>query len=549
MAGPGGGPPRRSHTKSRKGCETCKRRHIRCDENFPQCRNCTKHNCRCPYMDMMGVFPAYSDRSVTPERADLLWNPQIEADIAHWQQTDEFPFPELFVCPAIFSQQFSSERLRLLYHIASVSSELGQYDANKFTIWTHQVPLFLKIGIDYIFVMHALLALAATHLAWLTKCSVTASLAYEHRGIAMTGLHETIGSFSKKNSDAVLAASLILSWQESGWRGWTQLMHGTSSVIDAMQPWKNTSQLGDFIAQQNLFLTAPPSPLPSSRNIPQKKHFDALQQAYLQLQKVEAHFGENEEAFKKAIKQLMAFIQGVQKITPNHTVAQLFEMLDTLRAWLFWQPVMFLQKNRSSPPALLVVAHYYTVVLVVEPFFSEVGAAYFGSLTLNPIQEIACHLISTNYYQNSIDKILELMKYPIEIVSSFKNRMYSTQPEVILSPFALEKTKTNLYKNCPATFSFASHDNLNFSYSHEQLMDMQSKSQIAESLSPGSSDAYLMTSSPNSQIYYHNSDSLYHLDEWKFFCSDQRDDFTLHNSNEHSSNSKFRELSFPATTT
>ena len=25
-----------SHTKSRKGCETCKRRHIRCDENFPQ---------------------------------------------------------------------------------------------------------------------------------------------------------------------------------------------------------------------------------------------------------------------------------------------------------------------------------------------------------------------------------------------------------------------------------------------------------------------------------------------------------------------------------
>ncbi len=32
----GDGPPRKSHTKSRKGCTTCKRRHIRCDENFPQ---------------------------------------------------------------------------------------------------------------------------------------------------------------------------------------------------------------------------------------------------------------------------------------------------------------------------------------------------------------------------------------------------------------------------------------------------------------------------------------------------------------------------------
>lgn len=36
MVGPGGGPPRKSHTKSRNGCKTCKRRHIRCDETFPQ---------------------------------------------------------------------------------------------------------------------------------------------------------------------------------------------------------------------------------------------------------------------------------------------------------------------------------------------------------------------------------------------------------------------------------------------------------------------------------------------------------------------------------
>lgn len=30
-------PARRSHTKSRKGCDTCKRRHIKCDEEKPQC--------------------------------------------------------------------------------------------------------------------------------------------------------------------------------------------------------------------------------------------------------------------------------------------------------------------------------------------------------------------------------------------------------------------------------------------------------------------------------------------------------------------------------
>ena len=67
--------------------------------------------------------------------------------------------------------------------------------------------------------MHALLALSATHLAWLTECPLAANMAYEHRGIALKGLQEAIGLFDRQNSDAVLAASLLLSWQASDWYG------------------------------------------------------------------------------------------------------------------------------------------------------------------------------------------------------------------------------------------------------------------------------------------------------------------------------------------
>lgn len=67
--------------------------------------------------------------------------------------------------------------------------------------------------------MSALLALSATHLAWLTDCPLTANMAYEHRGVALKGLHEAIGEFSPENSDAVLAASLLLSWQATEWYG------------------------------------------------------------------------------------------------------------------------------------------------------------------------------------------------------------------------------------------------------------------------------------------------------------------------------------------
>ena len=40
---------RRKHKKSRKGCLTCKRRHVRCDENVPRCLNCTRRNQSCTY--------------------------------------------------------------------------------------------------------------------------------------------------------------------------------------------------------------------------------------------------------------------------------------------------------------------------------------------------------------------------------------------------------------------------------------------------------------------------------------------------------------------
>ena len=38
---------RARHQKSRNGCSTCRARHVRCDEAFPRCRNCTETGRRC----------------------------------------------------------------------------------------------------------------------------------------------------------------------------------------------------------------------------------------------------------------------------------------------------------------------------------------------------------------------------------------------------------------------------------------------------------------------------------------------------------------------
>lgn len=65
--------------------------------------------------------------------------------------------------------------------------------------------------------MDALLGLSASHLAWKTSNSDTEHLAYQHRSNAAKGLHEALGSLSEKNAEAVLVASVLLSWQAKDW--------------------------------------------------------------------------------------------------------------------------------------------------------------------------------------------------------------------------------------------------------------------------------------------------------------------------------------------
>ncbi|OAA56971.1 c6 zinc finger domain containing protein [Niveomyces insectorum RCEF 264] len=418
MAGPGGGPPRRSHTKSRKGCETWTR--------LVFSRNCTKHKIRCPYNDI----PVAEDRSVSPDRPELMWTPEIEADIARWQQSGVFPFPDLNVYPEPSPQYLSVESLRLIHHVASISHQLRSIDADGFTLWTRQIPTIIQIGATHSYVMHALLAFSASHITHLNECPIVGIMADEHRGVALKGLQEAISTFSRETSDAILAASLVLSWQATDWRSWTQLMQGTRSVIEAMEPWKHESQFGDFIAESSTFPTAPPSPAPDHKpSQPRKEDLEVFQRTTQQLQKVEAFLKHNKEDHT-CISQLVTFIKGARKES-NTPVAQQFARLRPLRDWLFWTPVRFLQTTGGSPCSLVSIAHLYTVALVMERLFPEIGAAYFGSLSIGPVEEIARRLLSINVtsaFDGDVQTPLTLMEFPIDVVHEFRSRMGWVHP-------------------------------------------------------------------------------------------------------------------------
>jgi hypothetical protein len=85
-----------------------------------------------------------ADRSTTPDKPDLMWTPQIEADIANWQTTGVFPFPSLGIYPAPMPHLYSREDLRLIYHVAALYSQLAAMEANNFTLWTRHIPTYVQ---------------------------------------------------------------------------------------------------------------------------------------------------------------------------------------------------------------------------------------------------------------------------------------------------------------------------------------------------------------------------------------------------------------------
>ncbi|KAL3955864.1 hypothetical protein ACCO45_009883 [Purpureocillium lilacinum] len=182
---------RRSHTKSRTGCSTC-------------C-NCSRYGARCTYN--APVTPAQTVWAVLS--TNPISTPRLEAAVRDWRCSGRFPFPSLSDYALSMPEQYPEQDLRLIYHISNIYHQLASVEANDLTLWTRYIPILLSIGTTIPYVMDAVLALAASHIAASTNCLSTFKLALEHRNAALQGLQSALDNFRQETSDAVLAASLV----------------------------------------------------------------------------------------------------------------------------------------------------------------------------------------------------------------------------------------------------------------------------------------------------------------------------------------------------
>jgi hypothetical protein len=101
--------------------------------------------------------------------------------------------------------------------------------------WTNQIPKFVtppdfqleqlrlirsrfvELSLSSEIVRHSLLALSAAHVGWITRSSELDNVAAWHQTAAYAKLQGAVEGFSRGTADAVLASTILLSWQAPEW--------------------------------------------------------------------------------------------------------------------------------------------------------------------------------------------------------------------------------------------------------------------------------------------------------------------------------------------
>ncbi|KAE8146225.1 gamma-glutamyltranspeptidase-domain-containing protein [Aspergillus avenaceus] len=172
-------PSRRSHTKSRKGCLQCKRRHVKCDEELPRCSLCQKRKLQCTY-------PEGDGQPSTPQEAmDAIYNSN--------------------------EHSLSTRMLEMkLFHLYLTETYLtlypGRLDASHFQ---SAIP---RLATAYPFCLDALLAFSALHLASKettdNRTWVESALMYQNR--ACSAMSRVLAEFSVEYAGPAFICSILI---------------------------------------------------------------------------------------------------------------------------------------------------------------------------------------------------------------------------------------------------------------------------------------------------------------------------------------------------
>ncbi|RDI88019.1 hypothetical protein Vi05172_g1833 [Venturia inaequalis] len=161
---------RKSHRKTRTGCVSCKQRKVKCDELRPSCTNCTRRYTPCVYIPFGPPGPLASPASTASQTASPAAS-SLHALHSHppytpssTPYTNPGPGPHVTSDAQPSAQPFDMLQLELLHNWTTSTCYTLSPDARE--EYRIEAP---KFAFSHPFVMHAIMAISALHLAYLRR--------------------------------------------------------------------------------------------------------------------------------------------------------------------------------------------------------------------------------------------------------------------------------------------------------------------------------------------------------------------------------------------
>ncbi|OTA63107.1 hypothetical protein K449DRAFT_414151 [Hypoxylon sp. EC38] len=237
---------RRSHKKSRAGCQSCKMRKVKCDEVKPICGSCTRFSLPC-YFPFLPPEP-------TREHDNPFFRPKRGRPRRDWasltntstRNTERRLSETATSSSASFEdpRALNVDDLELIYHFTRDDSlSLGNGEA-----WRDEV---IRLGFEHNYVLHLVLALSALHLATLRPSQSTKyeELADSHSALGLRLVTDLLPNLNRDNCHALYFATSLVCFvtlgkrstrghlliMADGWEvAWWNMFRGVRYVIETV---------------------------------------------------------------------------------------------------------------------------------------------------------------------------------------------------------------------------------------------------------------------------------------------------------------------------
>jgi Fungal Zn(2)-Cys(6) binuclear cluster domain/Fungal specific transcription factor domain len=369
-------PPRLNHRKSRNGCRRCKFRRVKCDEKYPTCSNCIRHQVVCEY----AIQPSNSSSTSGRSGLDVLYAEDATLEDATLEETKERRLLEM----------------QLIHHFTSVVTRTFPSSNGRpiLDMWGNYAVV---MSFQHPFLLNTILAVSALHLsrgyhvthpklaeegtapsfksvqgqpASLIDKTIAAKVHRIYLNLAVRQQREALSDVNADNSNALFLSTILLSHLAMGIENddydpgdygppvhWLHMIVAIREMADYLREFvKDTTMFEviirgagepDFADVNSIF--KPEFRLPFMNLLDWTTHPEMNLDA------------ETRAAYESALSYVGGIYQGIQR-RESHRI--LFRRILCMGLMVSSKFISFIEQRR--PRALVILAYYSAMAIVLD---------------------------------------------------------------------------------------------------------------------------------------------------------------------------------------